>query len=380
MKQKKIFAALGLAALLMQPFIQPNAWSQSTTQAAAFNGKHSMDELYQQQGVYGEAWRNQFHFSPAQMWMNDPNGMVYYQGEYHLFYQYHPYSSVWGPMHWGHAVSKDLVHWQERGHAFRRDGSTWSQDRFWAPELFKHRDKYYLYFTAAHGRDHKKDTPRTVLSVGDSPLGPFREVQGKAPWFRTDRATIDAHVFLDADGQLYLYMVHQDQPPDMHYEIHVRKVDAELNVSPESAEVLRPSQLWELIRHPPPNHALVTEAPFMVRRGRTYFLTWSANPQGTAEYGVGVATSTSPLGPFKKSDRNPILRQTDRVAAPGHQCLIDSPDGRKWFMLYHVRDPNDLAAERRIAVDRVRFGEGDEPGLEVEGPTDMPQALPLAGP
>ncbi|MEM7575686.1 MAG: glycoside hydrolase family 32 protein [Bacteroidota bacterium] len=62
--------------------------------------------------LYQEPHRNQFHFSPDSMWMNDPNGMVYYEGEYHLFYQYYPDSTVWGPMHWGHAVSKDLVHWE----------------------------------------------------------------------------------------------------------------------------------------------------------------------------------------------------------------------------------------------------------------------------
>lgn len=61
--------------------------------------------------VYSEAHRPQFHFSPKEKWMNDPNGMVYHKGEYHLFYQYYPDSTVWGPMHWGHTVSTDLVHW-----------------------------------------------------------------------------------------------------------------------------------------------------------------------------------------------------------------------------------------------------------------------------
>ncbi len=63
--------------------------------------------------IYHEPYRLQVHFSPKEKWMNDPNGMVYYKGVYHLFFQYYPNDIVWGPMHWGHAVSKDLMHWKQ---------------------------------------------------------------------------------------------------------------------------------------------------------------------------------------------------------------------------------------------------------------------------
>ena len=71
------------------------------------------DTIAGQDSLYTEKNRPQFHFTTKRGWINDPNGMIFYEGEYHLFYQHNPYEKEWENMSWGHAVSEDLVHWQE---------------------------------------------------------------------------------------------------------------------------------------------------------------------------------------------------------------------------------------------------------------------------
>lgn len=91
-------------------------------------------------------YRPHYHMAAPIGWLNDPNGFVYYEGEYHLFYQFYPYDSQWGPMHWGHAKSKDLVHWEELPIALAPD-QWYDKDGCFSGSAIEKEGKLYLMYT-----------------------------------------------------------------------------------------------------------------------------------------------------------------------------------------------------------------------------------------
>lgn len=261
--------------------------------------------------------------------------------------------------------SPNLIDWRNHGFALRRTANSWARNRFWAPECFEHHGKYYLHYTAAG----EAKSLRICLAVGDSPVGPFKDV--KAPWLDPGQAVIDSHVFKDTDGQLYLYYV-VDCSENKFSEIRVCRLSDDLTPSKESYFCARPSQDWE--------GTVWNEGPFVVKHKGAYYLTYSANAYSDPAYGLGVATAASPVGPWTKSPNNPVFQRTEEAAGPGHNSIIASPDGKELFLVYHTLQNPGFNAARQIAVDRMRFVPSPDRSspdrLVIDGPTTTEQPFP----
>lgn len=115
--------------------------------------------------------RPEFHLSTRVGWMNDPNGFSYYNGEYHLFYQYHPYNSHWGPMHWGHAVSTDLLHWKYLPAALAPDTDSDRDGCFSGSALTLDDGRHLLMYTGVVKETQPdgscRDVQRQCIAIGD---------------------------------------------------------------------------------------------------------------------------------------------------------------------------------------------------------------------
>jgi sucrose-6-phosphate hydrolase SacC (GH32 family) len=176
------------------------------------------DTIKNSDTLYREKLRPQFHFSSRRGWLNDPNGLVYYQGKFHLFYQHNPYGWSWGNMHWGHAVSSDLIHWQELPIALYPDehGTMYSGSAVvdWNNSAgFQSGNEKTLItiFTAAgnpftQGIAYSNDRGRTWNKFANNPVLPHQAAENRDPkviWYAPEKKWIMALYLDHSDYALY---------------------------------------------------------------------------------------------------------------------------------------------------------------------------------
>ncbi len=282
----------------------------------------------------------------------DP-GVLFHDGKYYCY-------STSAPIGYYVYTSDDMVNWKNEGLCCEMAWGINKSGYYWAPEVIEHNGKFYMIMTVDE---------RIGFAVADSPMGPFIPEE---TWLF--EKTIDGHVFIDDDGQAYLYYVSWRDGHE--YGIYGCELEDDIvTVRPNTeVQLLKPEEAWEKA------DGSVTEGPFILKHNGLYYLTYSGTGYTSPDYAVGYATSDSPLGEYTRYNGNPILSRTEKLYGPGHHSFTTSPDGSELFIVYHVHNTTTEVHPRKICIDRARFvptasGTGAD-RLEIYGPTHTSQEYP----
>lgn len=269
--------------------------------------------------------------------------------------------------------STDLKSWKPVGKIFSKDSSgAWGTKEYWQPQVLKGPDgKYYLYYCAHYP---SSGFSRIGVAVSDTVDGDYKEVHGK-PLFDPGYSVIDPHVFIDDDGQIYLYFsrgVSQNVVGGIKTsQIYVVKMKSmtELADDAEYVQLTTPTQSWETQS----TGTRWNEGPDILKHDGRYYLFVSANNFATRAYSIGYATSDSPMGPFTKAEDNPVLTTPQkRISGTGNNSFFYSADGRELFTAYHAhRFPDNPSGNRVLFIDRCGWREDGT--FYINGPTITPQ-------
>jgi beta-xylosidase len=302
-------------------------------------------------------------------------------------------------------LSADLVNWKSLGQVFFGDtGRSWGINSFWAPEVYEVKNKYYMFYSAQWKYNPANDLENFKIGVAaaDKPGGPFVNISDK-PIFDPPYPVIDADVFFDKNGKWYLYYsrccykhpVKSDVADAAKRKGWYNEIEESwvygIEIKHDFSGVIGKPVL--LLRPPVSNNDKQaewesrsvtshevnrrwTEGSFTFKKGNTYYIMYSANHFGGQNYAVGYATSTSPLGPFRKAANNPVLQKNTAkgglVTGTGHNSVTYSPDGKEMFCVYHGRTAK-TGDERVVFIDRMNVTNGK---ITVYGPTTTPQKRP----
>lgn len=217
----------------------------------------------------------------------------------------------------------------------RKGDSAYGERGFWAPQLFKEGDKYYMTYTA---NEH------TALASSSSIYGPFRQ-DSIRPIDDTAK-NIDSFLFKDSDGKYYLYHVRFNKG---NY-LWVAEFDLQKGcIKPETLKkCFDNTEAWE--RTPNYKSAPIMEGPTVMKWDGLYYLFYSANHFMNIDYSVGYATSTSPFGPWKKHPNNPIIhRSLVGENGSGHGDIFEGLDG-KYYYVFHVHHSDSTVQPRKTRI------------------------------
>ena len=260
-------------------------------------------------------------------WYADPELHIF-DGRYYLYPTYSaPYEEQTFFEAW---VSDDLVHWQNVGKILDFADVPWSTNRCaWAPSVIERGGKYYFYFSAGDGVG-------LGVAVADHPAGPFTDALGKplAATYPHGAQPIDAHAFLDDDGQAYLYF------GGWSHAVVAKLAEDMVSFTSDFTEI---------------TPAGYVEGPFMLKRGGVYYFMWSEGGWGDSSYGVAYAKSDSPLGPFVRTGS--IMQSNPAVGnGAGHHSVIQYPGADDWYIAYHRRPIGETNPHHRVVcIDRLYF-------------------------
>lgn len=167
------------------------------------NVEKVINEKYKE--IKDHHWRDKFHYTPKSGWINDPCGVIQFKGKYHLFVQHHPFSGKWGQMHWGHAISDDMIHWKYLPEAIvpSEPYDDWKGGGIFTGSAIEHEEKMYLFYTACAA---DKQTQCMAISSDGYAFEKFagNPILSHAPAGMNPRDFRDPKVWKHAD---YWYMV-----------------------------------------------------------------------------------------------------------------------------------------------------------------------------
>ena len=235
--------------------------------------------------------------------------------------------------------SRDMLTWSDLcgnakgGLALHKD-DVWGEKWFWAPEVYKIGDKYFMTYSA---EEH------ICFAESDSPCGPF--VQSEKRPYLPDEKGIDSHIFFDG-GKAYMFWVRFEGP----YGIWMAELTTDLrSLKLETARlILEPmADSWEHVQ------AHVSEGPAITKHKGKYYMTYSCNDYQSRDYAVGIAVADSIEGPYERHPENPILHRHAGYVGTGHHTLTPTPRGL--YMVYHAHYDHQRIHPRQTLITPVRF-------------------------